>query len=174
MSNLYKRVELVTNIAIIMVALTICVVLAKRYLLSPAAPAEVKSISAGEKISLPEMDWQKSRQTLLVVLSEGCHFCAESVPFYQRLAKVASERGDVRLVAVLPQPPGEGQKYIDGLGVPIKDVKQAALGSIHVKGTPTLILVDNAGVVINAWVGKLPSDQEAEVIGKLQCEACGS
>src|SRR6476660_883255 len=109
MSNLYKRIELVTNIAIILVALTICAILVKRYLLSPPATEVVKAISAGEKISLPGMDWQKSRQTLLVVLNEGCHYCAESVPFYQRLAKEAGTRSDVRLVAVLPQSSDEGQ-----------------------------------------------------------------
>jgi len=174
MSNLYKRVELLTNIAIIVVALLICVVLVKRYLLAPPAPAVVKAIAAGEKISLPDVDWQKHRQTLLIVLSQGCHFCAESVPFYQRLAKEASNRSDVQLVAVLPQPPDEGQKYLDELGVPIKDVKQAALSSIQVKGTPALILVDSQGIVSDAWVGKLPPDQEAEVISKLQCDTCGS
>jgi len=174
MSNLYKRVELVANIAIITVALAICVVLVKRYLLDTPGPAEVNAISAGEKIALSNVDWQKGRQTLLVVLAQGCHYCAESVPFYQRLAKEASTRGDTQLVAVLPQTPEEGRKYLDDLGVPIKDVEQASLSSIRVKGTPTLILVDNKGVVVDSWLGKLPSEKEAEVISKLQCDACGS
>src|SRR6185295_15039972 len=146
MSNLYKRIELVTNIAIILVALTICAVLVKRYLISPPVTEGGKAISAGEKISLPDMDWQKSRQTLLVVLSQGCHYCAESVPFYQRLAKATSNRDDIQMVAVLPQPLDEGKKYIDELGVAIKEVKQADLNSIQVRGTPTLILVDNQGI----------------------------
>jgi thioredoxin-related protein len=174
MSNLYKRVELLTNVAIITVAILLCVVLVKRYLLTPDAPAEAKPLAAGEKISLADVDWQKGRQTLLIVLSQGCHFCAESVPFYQRLAKEARSRGDIQLVAVLPQSPEEGQKYLDDLGVPIKEVKQAPLSAIKVRGTPTLILVDGKGMVVDAWVGKLPSDQEAEVLSKLQCDACGS
>lgn len=174
MSNLYKRVELLANIAIIIVAVLISAVLVKRYLFSPPAAGEMKTIASGEKVALPDVDWQKSRQTLLLVLSQGCHFCAESVPFYQRLAKETSARNDIRLIAILPQPPGEGQKYLDELGVSIKDVRQAELSSIQVRGTPTLILVDNQGIVTSAWVGKLPSDKEVEVISKLQCDTCGS
>lgn len=173
-SSLYKKIELLSNIAIIIVALLLGVVLVKHYLFNPPGSADVKSVSAGTKLSMPDMDWGKSRQTLLLVVSQGCHFCSESVPFYQRLAREAEGRDDIRLVAVLPQPPGEGQKYLDDLGVPIKDVKQVALGSIQVRGTPTLIMVNSKGIVTDAWVGKLPSDKEAEVISKLQCDTCGS
>jgi thioredoxin-related protein len=173
MNNLYKKVELLSNIAIIIVALMLGVVLVKHYIIGSTGPDDVKTISAGTKISLPDVKWDDSRQTLLIVLSQGCHFCSESVPFYQRLTEEVKGRSDVRLLAVLPQPPGEGQKYLDDLGVPIKDVKQAELSSIPVRGTPTLVLVDSKGVVTDAWIGKLPSDKEAEVISKLQCDNCG-
>jgi hypothetical protein len=174
MSNLYKKTELVANIAIIVIALLLGVVVVKRFILSPTTPAAVHPISAGTRIALPDVDWTKGRQTLLVVLAQGCRFCSESVPFYQRLAKEALGHSDVQLVAVLPQSPVEGRKYLDDLNVPIKEVKQAELPSIHVTGTPTLILVDSQGVVTSAWIGKLPSDEEAEVIRKLQCDNCGS
>lgn len=174
MSNLYKKTELVSNIAIIVVALVLGVVVVKRFLLSPQAPAPVKPIAAGTKMVLPDMEWAKSRQTLLVVLAPGCRFCSESVPFYQRLAKEALGRSDVQLVAVLPQSPAEGRKYLDDLNVAIQQVKQAELPSIQVTGTPTLILVDSQGIVTHAWIGKLPAEQEEEVLGDLQCDNCGS
>ena len=174
MSNLYKRIELFANVAIIVVALLLGGVVVKRFLLSPATPAAVKPVSAGTKIALPDVDWAKGRQTLLIVLAQGCRFCSESVPFYQRIAKEASGHSDIQLVAVLPQSPAEGRKYLDDLQVPIKEVKQAELPSLHVIGTPTLILVDSQGVVTSAWFGKLPADDEAEVIRKLQCDNCGS
>jgi thioredoxin-related protein len=174
MNSLYRKVELLSNIAIIVVALLLGVVLFKHYIIGSPGAADVKAVSAGAKISLPDVNWGNSRQTLLIVLSQGCHFCSESVPFYQRLAEEVKSHGDIRLLAVLPQSPGEGQKYLDDLGVPIKDVKQAELSSIPVRGTPTLVLVDSKGVVTDAWIGKLPADKEAEVISKLQCDNCGS
>ena len=94
MSNLYKKTELVTNVVIIAVALLLGVVVVKRFLLSPPPPAPVKPIAAGTKMALPDVEWAKSRQTLLVVLAQGCRFCSESVPFYQRLAKEALGEGE--------------------------------------------------------------------------------
>ena len=174
MTHLYRRIEFLSNIAIIIVVILLGVVLVKKYFSGSSDATNARQISAGTKISLTDVDWSKSRQTILIVLSQRCHFCSESVPFYQRLTQEVKDHSDTRLIAVLPQPPSEGQKYIDTLGLTIKDVKQAELSSIQVRGTPTLILVDSRGVVTDAWVGKLSSDKETEVISKIECDTCGS
>ncbi len=114
------------------------------------------------------MDWAKSNRTLLLVLQEGCHFCSESAPFYQRLARETAQLSGVHLVAVLPQDVAEGTKYLNSLGVPIQDVRQARLDAMRVAGTPTLILIDDKGVVTNSWVGKLSGEKEAEVLNQLR------
>lgn len=170
--NFLKKTELLANIAIIVVALLLGGVLVKRYLLNSGDASDsqnsVLRIPAGSKVSLPEIDWAKSDRTLLLVLSKGCHFCSESAPFYQRLVRDTSGRGDVRLVAVLPQDVNEGRKYLNELGVPIDEIKQSTLESLSVGGTPTLILVDNKGAVTDSWVGKLLPDKESEVLDRLQ------
>lgn len=170
--NILKKTELLANIAIIVVALLLGGVLIKRYLLSsgdvPDSQNSVLRIAAGSKVSLPDIDWAKSDRTLLLVLSKGCHFCSESAPFYQRLVRDIGGRGDVRLVAVLPQDVNEGRKYLNELAVPINEVRQSTLDSLGVGGTPTLILVDNKGAVTDSWVGKLPPDKESEVLSHLQ------
>jgi thiol-disulfide isomerase/thioredoxin len=174
MSNVYKKAELFANVAIIIVALLIGVVVVKRFLFPSQPHRPDKLISVGAKMPLPDMDWAKNRQTLLLVLAQGCRFCAESAPFYQRLAKEALGHNDVQLVAVLPQSPDEGRKYLNDLNVDIKEIKQAELASLQVTGTPTLILVDGQGLVTQAWVGKLPTEEEADVLRSLQCTTCGS
>ena len=170
--NILKKTELLANIAIIIVAVLLGGVLVKRYVLNdgdaPDAQNSVLRVPAGSKMSLPEIDWAKSDRTLLLVLSKGCHFCSESAPFYQRLARDTSGRGGVRLVAVLPQDVNEGRKYLDELRVPINEIKQSPLESLGVGGTPTLILVDDKGTVTDSWVGKLPPDKESEVLERLQ------
>ena len=35
--------------------------------------------------------------------------------------------------------------------------------TIKVSGTPTLLLVDNNGKVLDVWVGMLPEDRQQEV-----------
>jgi hypothetical protein len=164
-----QRLEVLTNLAIIVAAVLLSVVLIKNYLLpyfSKDGPRDFR-VPAGAKVSLPGVDWSNNNQTLLLVLQKGCHFCTESAPFYQRLVRETAGRGNVHLIAVLPQETDEGKKYLDDLGVAIGEVKQAQLDSIGVYGTPTLILVNNQGVVITSWVGKLSADGEAEVLSRL-------
>lgn len=170
--NILKKTELLANIAIIVVAILLGGVLVKRYLLTGNDALDDRDagmrIAAGTKVSLPEIDWAKSDRTLLLVLSEGCRFCSESAPFYQRLVRDTDGRDGVRLVAVLPQDVNEGRKYLNELGVTINEIKQSSLDSLGVGGTPTLILVNREGAVTDSWVGKLPPDKESEVLGRLQ------
>ena len=70
-------------------------------------------------------------------------------------------------MAVLPQSVEEGKDYLKGLGAGIDNVYNAQLGSIGVTATPTLLLVDENGIVSDMWRGKLSDDKEVEVINKL-------
>jgi hypothetical protein len=166
MGNLTRKLEVGANVAIIIVALLLGAVLVKRFLLSPA-PQAPHEIAAGTKVDLPGVDWHRDGKTLVLVLQKGCHFCAESAPFYQRLVREASGR-PVQLVAVLPQGTEEAKAYLSELNVSVPTVMQASLRTLGVSGTPTLILVDDRGAVIKSWVGKLPAEQEAEVLNKVR------
>lgn len=169
MSNLHKRAELIANIAIVIVAILLSVVVVKRFILDdkPANPA-ANQLAVGERVPLAGVEWVKSGHTLLLVLQKGCRYCTESAPFYQRLIQETANRGDVKLIALLPQSVTEGKQYLDEIGVGIADVRQVSLGQVKVGGTPTLILVDENGVAVDVWIGRLPPDAEAEVLSKLK------
>jgi thioredoxin-related protein len=79
-----------------------------------------------------------------------------------------AKRSDIRLVAVFPQDVGAGKKYLDDLGVPVTQVIQASLNSLQVQGTPTLVIVDKNGTVTQSWVGKLDSERESQVLGRIK------
>jgi Redoxin len=170
MSDLYKRVELLANVAIIVVVLLLGGVLVKQYLL-PAGPAgrdaPPAKIKPGTKLPSAALDWGKSDKTLLLVLSTTCKYCTESAPFYRRLAEQKAGRSDVRLVAVLPQSVEESRQYLGQNNVPIEEVTQAEPAALQARATPTLILVDKTGAVVESWVGKLPAEGEAEVTRQL-------
>jgi Redoxin len=170
MSNLYKRIELLANIAIIVVAILLGVLLVQHYLL-PTPPnreaVERAQLKPGTKLSLSGVDWGKSSRTLLMVLSTNCRYCTESAPFYQRIAQEKAGHGDVSLVAVLPQSANEATEYLTNHGIVVDDIKQASSVDISVRGTPTLIIVDRAGSVVDSWVGKLPAEKENEVLSRL-------
>jgi hypothetical protein len=170
-----KGIQVAANVAIIVVAVLICAVLAKDYL-APKSVAPVPSpnsfinrppntgIQPGTKITVNGVDWAKNRRTLLLAISNKCHFCSESAPFYQRLSR---EHDKVQLVAVLPQSVEEGHAYLDSLKVTVDDIRQGSFTLLGVRGTPTLILVDSNGTAVKSWVGKLDAAQEANVISSL-------
>jgi hypothetical protein len=175
MGKLTNRIELLANVAIIVVAGLLSVVLVKgMFYRNPPMRVPTQQIKTGTKLKLPDVDWQQKDQTLLITLQKGCHYCAESAPFYQRLVREAESQKKTQLVAVLPQEPTESRQYLSDLSVPISSVKQATLGSLQVAGTPTLIMVNREGVVTDVWVGKLPPEKESEVLNKLHCDTCGS
>lgn len=160
------KLEMLVNVAIVVVALAVCVVLAKQYLFNGGAERS-HGPAVGSKIELAGMDLSGEDRTLLLVLQKGCHFCTESGPFYQRLMRETAARGGrVKLLAVLPQETDEGRRYLNDLGVNIERVTQARLGSLDVSGTPTLIMLTR-GKVSDVWVGALTPDREAEVLNKL-------
>ena len=98
--------------------------------------------------------------------SDTCRFCTESAEFYKKLAQERAKHDDVRIIAVLPQDVSAGQAYLNKLGVSVDEVRQSPLDAVGVKGTPTLILFDDKGVVTASWVGKLPPDKENEVLNR--------
>jgi len=164
-----SKLAQVANLATIVVSVLLSVVLVKVFLLPQPAPTrDVAQPRVGMSLTraLPDVDWAKNKRTLVLAVSTQCHFCTESAPFFQRIRKERPE--DLKMVAVLPQAVDEGRKYLDGEGVHVDDVKQAALSTIGVSGTPTMLLVDGKGTVAKVWQGKLQPDQEAGVLAALK------
>jgi hypothetical protein len=167
MNNLTKKVEMLANISIIVVASLLVIVLVKVYLRKPVLTPDIptaQQTAVGTKLSLPGVDWGQAGQTIVLAISNTCHFCSESAGFYQRLALEKAKHDGLRMIAVLPQEESEGRAYLSGLGVNVDDVKQMPLDAIGVTGTPTLFLVDRAGVVKTSWIGKLTKEKEEEVV----------
>jgi len=191
-SKFATTIEIVANVSIIALALIGGTVLIKNYLIHPGTigvkqtPSDNSPVTQsaskaatdnaalprgpaeGSEVSLPDINWSETNESVVLALSNQCHFCTESAPFYQRLTNELSQRKDVRLIAVFPQEMVKGKEYLDKLGVPIKDVRQATLNSIGVRGTPTLIIVDSNGKVRQAWIGRLSPEREAEVLNKIK------
>lgn len=147
------KIETMSNIGTIVVAAVLSAVLVKVYLLpAPAgrlaqtAPS-MPAASAGTLLKgrIPGVDWSKNGRTLVLAISTTCHFCKDSEPFYRRLQQEVGK--GLKTVAVLPQPVDEAEQYLNGAGLHVDQVKQAVLGGIGVRGTPTMLLVNSAGIV---------------------------
>jgi thiol-disulfide isomerase/thioredoxin len=169
-NTITKKLDLLVSIAIIAVAILIGIVLVKNYIFNSKPKGDEgvaanNQIKIGTTISLSDINWKENGFTLLLAISSTCHFCSESAPFYQRLAQ---QRRDFQFIAVSLETVGESQKYLNQLGVSLDKVMQVPFDSLGIRGTPTLVLVDNNGVVTDVWVGKLTSGEEDAVMSRLQ------
>jgi hypothetical protein len=168
MKDVSKRIEVLANVAIIVVAILLAAVLARNYLFGGAGRPNRDTLTPGKKLSIDGVDWAKNDRTLLLVVAKNCHFCSESAPFYQRLDLEVSQGSDVKLLAIVPHDVQQGREYLDGLKVRVDDVKQADINSMGIGGTPTVVMVGSDGVVKNVWTGKLPPETESQVIEQIR------
>jgi len=135
--------------------------------LRQAARVSAPPTRQDSSLTIPDFDWRRSKQTLVLVLREGCHFCSDSAEFYRRLASETLQT-KTKLVTVLPGSIEDSRKYLNDLRVPIRDIRQSPLSKVNIRGTPTLLLVDRKGVITKSWVGQLSPDGETEVLDALR------
>ena len=162
-----NKLEAAANAATIVAALLLSVVLVKVYLLPRQAIPRAgggPAIAVGAKLNtaLPDVDWRKNGQTLVLAISTQCHFCTESAPFFRTLSSKAGKR--IRIVALLPQPVETAQKYLSKEGVRVDQIKQVALSRIGVVGTPTMLLVNSEGTVTKLWEGELRAQEQEQAL----------
>jgi rhodanese-related sulfurtransferase len=164
--KLARRVNWVVNVALALVGVALVVVLARSFF-GGKGPTAVEPIQAGAKLNLKDVAWNENGQTLVMALSSECRYCTESAPFYQRLISGLTAGDKTRVVAVLPQSVSTGERYLRTLGVTPDRVMQANLGGIGFPQTPTLALVNAAGVVTETWVGKLNVSKQFAIFERL-------
>ena len=171
MERIRKYAEIGSNIAIILLVIILGYFHISRSLASPAQPLQKRTesdvIKPGTKIPLASVDWSIGERNLLMVLSTTCRFCTESMPFYQRLVHRNVQSKGLRVVAAFPQDTHDARKYLDEHGVTVDEIVKAAPSEAMVRATPTLMLLDKNGVVIQTWVGMLHREKESEVFAQV-------
>ena len=162
-----KKLDLAANLAILVVAAIATFVLVKNYQSRRTAAATPVRVSVGSELSMPGVDWKANAATVVLALSTTCQYCTDSAPFYTRLADELSRRG-VHFMVVLPQSVEEGSRYLRALNVDCRDVRQVSMRDVRIRGTPTLLLVDERGVIRYMREGRLSPDEERSVLEAIQ------
>ncbi|HEX7184960.1 MAG TPA: hypothetical protein VF756_24245 [Thermoanaerobaculia bacterium] len=169
-----SKLDTIANIAIILVCLIAATILIRNTFFPPepprppGAPEEAK---VGERFeALQKVVPAGSERALVVALSPTCHFCTESMPFYKKLVDQRNQAGSpVKVIAAVPSQAAQAEesKTLSSAGVQPDAVVTVNFRDIKVPGTPTILLVDNKGEVLNVWVGKLDEGREEEVLETL-------
>lgn len=164
MNRLPRRIELIANFCVIAAALVLVFTVVRLALRQRSSkPPPSPAIAKGVQLHLPGLNWSAT-QTLLLVLSAECKYCTASAPFYRSLVNQAAGSATTRIVAILPQSPDDAKQYLEKLNLTVVNTYQVSPASVGIRGTPTLILVDGRGVVIESWEGQLPPSAEREVV----------
>jgi len=167
MKTSMKRLDLIVNISIVSMAIVLIIALVNRFV-SPEKSAGTGDSVTSVKLPLEGVDWARNRRTLILALTVDCSYCQESAAFYETVSDQLRRTGNGQFMAVFPNWSKAGEEYLKQLGISASEIRHEPFNLIGVTGTPTLILVSDAGIVMNKWVGKLRPDQEAEVLDRLQ------
>lgn len=105
---LKDRLDVATNVAVLIAVVAFLALFGQQQYdrirhAASSAPASL----VGQTVTLPGVNFTPQSRTLLLAISTVCHFCKDSEPFYQQLA--ARNHGQVKMIAVLPQPLAEAQ-----------------------------------------------------------------
>jgi thioredoxin-related protein len=166
LSKTQKYLEVVTNVAVLLVALAVLTAFAWGYFVNQRSATLQNGLQIGQHIGrLTNLDYASAPRSLLIVMTTKCSFCTESMPLYRQIVKAQQARDSTtRIVAVFPNTDREVKEYLQQNQLQIDSVSEVDLRTLNVAGTPTLILVDNGGKILDYWIGKLPEESELEVI----------
>lgn len=167
--GLAARLETVVNIAVLVAALMVVAFFVDLFMARNSG-APNPGVSPGTLLALPlSYDFASKERTLILALQEGCSYCEESMPFYRELSAIVTpDCSDVGIVAALPHPRLASDSLLARYGLDLPRLTDVSLESLGVPGTPTLMLVDPSGKVLDVWVGRLSREREREVMAALQ------
>ena len=157
------KIETIANVIVIVFAVVVGAFFVKDRL-STDAP-EPNTVKTGDKLAnLDGWDWSAHDQTLVLGLRKGCHFCEDSAPFYQRLTAQQQGGSNSTIVAVFPDPADAVKEVVQSEGLRVHALAGVPFEKLKIDATPTLLLVNRNGTVVNAWIGMLSPRQELEVM----------
>jgi len=164
-ASVRSNIELAAQVVIAIAVVIAAGVLVKRNVWPGSGGGRIASIGAGERLNVPNVDWAQNKKSLVFFLKKDCPYCTSSAGLYRQLVADATKR-NVKCLAVFPNTPEEARKYLQYLELPIDNVYTGPLGASKISGTPTVVFVDEGGIVKSVWIGA-QTDREQEMRNKL-------
>jgi peroxiredoxin len=138
----------------------------------------VSAVTATDLNGRPyELAYNKDgRHRLLLYFSPNCPYCQQQSTLWRDLLdKVDSNRFTVVGVVSERETPQSVSAHADGAGyfktktpLPVIFFDDESLGTYKLTATPTTLLIDEAGKVEHAWVGKWDASSATEVSAALK------
>ena len=129
---------------------------------SAAPPPPPPAYAAGQRVDVPASWYDASGKTLIIFARASCGACDKAQPFLKNLVT----RLNGRAAAVMAHPPGEdvaNVAFAKSIGITTDHIKVVETG-LRVRATPTLLLVDRTGTVLEAWEGAGPPERQSSIV----------
>jgi len=168
-----SKLEGASHICVIVVCVLVGYVLVdqrffpKRPSLPARATAREGGLVAGKRADIWGIDWAAARLNLVVAMTTRCKYCLASMPLYHRLGEMSKAGGAVGLFVVSSEPAETVSAFLANEKVNARKVLEVPLGSFGVTATPTMLLVDPAGLIKKTYVGKLSAAQEEDLFANI-------
>lgn len=154
MRNSFRtNIEFGAQIVIAIAVLVVAGIIVKRYISADQRTAlRMPSISAGERLNLPDVDWKQNKKSVVFFLNKDCRYCTSSAPVYRQLTEEAFKH-NVKSLAVFPHSAEEAKAYLESIKLSVNEILIRPLPSYKIAGTPTVLFVNSSGTVEGVWVG---------------------
>lgn len=174
-SKLKNGLEIASNVTIIVVGVLVVGIIGWNIYLynqntPPSNPALQAGIIKGQILpGLSDLDYAKSDRTLLIAMSTKCIHCKESVPFIKKLTEESPKfKVKTQILSLFPNSENEVKTFSEEHQLQISTKAAVQLTSMNVTGTPTMVLIDSSGKVLDFWVGAIPEKDQQEVLKELE------
>ena len=164
-TSIKDKIEIATNLLII----AVLVLIGGSYVKARLGH-HPERLSVGDRIAAPPgYDWREHAQTLVVAVRAGCIYCERSYPLYQRLEGLEHDNHlKAHMLVVMPDNKETGAALLSTHGITSQNIPGTLLNNMKVYGTPTLLLVDANGRLLQSWIGELDASRADALLAQLR------
>ena len=135
----------------------------------PGAPARPALVNRGMRIVLPNVEWHDGIRVIFLLTGSTCPACNDGIAFYRSLGKYARDVPDLRFIVAAADDVEAVRNWAETHGIHhdvLVDLRNAV--SFGFSLTPTLLLMDDNGVVTDVLLRRLSAETESMLWERLR------
>ena len=162
-----RVLEFVTGAVAFVALVFLCSYVAiNQFKLHSTAHVVTQGLEKGQQLPrLSAIDYKTTRATMLIALDTECQHCIKALTFYKEIARTA--KPNLQILAVFPNGNGSVQEYAKRHELGFATQSSVDLSQLNILATPTLILLDNDGRIVDFWIGGGLPDSQSEIMRTL-------
>lgn len=159
--------ETTTNIAILVTCIVITVGIVRTDWSEPVLPEAAPAGSVLEPIE--PIQFNVAERTIILGVHSACTFCTQSMPAFRHLVEGARRQpsGKLQVVGIGRESAAVLRGYFaaNGIGaIQVGSIPEGSAAISLVATTPSIVLVDKSGEVIDSWRGRLEPGRAAQIL----------